>query len=125
MIGARLAVLAAGARSILLASPRAGIDTVPLAEELARGLGTAEAEAAVIRPSENRDLPPSAAGPTPVTIIGGAGLLDDPATLLATRMADAVIVVIRREKTARRDLDDVRRQLDAAGARLIGSILLD
>ncbi len=58
------------------------------------------------------------------SVLLGAGLLDNPATLLAVPLVDAVIVVARRGKTARADLERVRSEIERASGRLAGAVLI-
>jgi len=57
-------------------------------------------------------------------VVLGSGLLDSPATLLAVPEVDAVLIAARRGKTARSDLQDCRVEVERAGGKLAGAILL-
>jgi Mrp family chromosome partitioning ATPase len=57
-------------------------------------------------------------------VVLGSGLLDSPATLLAIPQVDAVLIAVRRGKTARSDLQDCRVEIERAGGKLAGAVLL-
>jgi hypothetical protein len=57
-------------------------------------------------------------------VVQGSGLLDSPATLLAVPVVDAVLIAARRGKTARSDLQECRVEIERAGGKLAGAVLL-
>ncbi len=128
MLGARLAVLASDARSVLLAGATSDVPTDGLARAVVTALGETGRGARAVDLADNPDLAAGGSSASPastVTVIAGRGLLDDPATLLTARRVDAIVVVVRRGRTTRRDLQEVRRELMEVGAPLVGSIVVD
>lgn len=61
---------------------------------------------------------------TRLTVVGGSGLLDSPNTIVAARAVDAVVVLARRRKTSRNNLEAVRLELKRAGATVAGAVLI-
>lgn len=124
---ARLQILAPGAFSFVLAPVRSGLDARPSADGLARWLVETGQQAGILDPQDlpaDRDrLQEKLSAATGYTIVAGRGILDDAPTLLAAAVADAVVVLVRRGRTSRADLESVRIQLEAAGANLAGAIL--
>ncbi len=115
LVAARLTLLVGEARNVVVASPRSDVDTDQVARDLVESLRTGGHHAAA-------EEGPSPAGDYRVS--AGRGLLDDPGTVSALQSVDGVILVARSGRTMRRDLDECRRLLDAAGVRLIAAILV-
>lgn len=57
------------------------------------------------------------------TVLSGGSLIDHAATLLATKSADAVVLVASRGKTSRTDLARCKAEVQRAGSLVIGAVL--
>ena len=88
---------------------RGQIETVQLGET---GLGRIELLRSTLSPYHG------------LTVVAARGLLDSPVALLTASIVDAVIVVVQRGRTGRADLDRVRRDVERAGGRIAGSVLV-
>jgi hypothetical protein len=107
LLAVRLELLAGDARRILVVSPRSDVDTAPLTERLAGAASEGTS------PGRKR-----------LELEAGRGILDDPETVARIDEFDGLVLALRRGKTPRADLEECRRLLDAAGARLISAVLL-
>ncbi|GAC1318898.1 MAG: hypothetical protein NVSMB22_01330 [Chloroflexota bacterium] len=148
---ARLELFRPSVKSVLLASPTSGPSLVPLGErvaEAARRMGrpartirlvdaatVGERSTGDARRGNADDVVLSAAalldteatqsllrGFDGVSVVVGAGLLDDPATLLAARSAECVVLVARVGKTLRSDVVKARLQVEQAGGCIAGGL---
>lgn len=59
------------------------------------------------------------------TVMAGGGVLDDPGTMLAAAAVDGVVLVVRRGRTSRTDLEQSRIEIERAGGRIVGAVLRD
>jgi Mrp family chromosome partitioning ATPase len=57
-------------------------------------------------------------------VLVGDGILDDPDSILAAAVVDAVLVVAKSGRTGRQDLARTREEIERAGGRLVGAVLL-
>jgi hypothetical protein len=57
-------------------------------------------------------------------VLVGRGILDDSNSILAAAAVDAVLVVAKSGRTGRQDLARTRDEIERAGGRLIGAVLL-
>jgi hypothetical protein len=64
------------------------------------------------------------APPEGYTVICGGSILDNPATLLVSGVADGTVLLARRGHSPRAALVMARREIEGAGGRLLGAILL-
>jgi hypothetical protein len=112
-LAARLAFLAGEHRTLLVATARTGVDTRELAGKVAAALNVVE------------DGATAGEGSQSFRILAGRGLLDDPETVVQARMANAVVLVVRRGTTRRSDLAECRSVLDVAGVPLLAAVLVD
>lgn len=63
--------------------------------------------------------------PEGTAVVAAGGLLDSPNALVAAAVADAVVVLVQRGRTTRRDLARARSELERTGAKLVGAFLVD
>lgn len=146
MLFARLQLMAPGARSILLVAPRHEVDVRGTSRQFAAAIAAGGHPVRLIDLAgpDPGDVPPGVeeAPVTPdmitdpgaaalalragaaYTVISGRGLLEDAPTLLMAAAADAVVVAARAGRSYRADLAEVRLEVERAGGRLIGAILL-
>jgi hypothetical protein len=59
-----------------------------------------------------------------INVISGGGLDTDAVTMIAASVADVTILVIRRGRTRRTEIERVRALVESAGGRTVGSVLL-
>jgi hypothetical protein len=59
-----------------------------------------------------------------LTLMCGSGVLDDAATLLSAAAVDGVILACVAGTSTRADLAEARLELERAGARLLGAVLV-
>lgn len=62
--------------------------------------------------------------PAGITILCAPGLLANPYSLGAVARSGAVVVLAKRGRTSRHDLERVRRELEAAGAKPAAAMML-
>lgn len=138
MVLARLSVVAPDLASLVVASPRRS----PRVLEVAHGLANAARE----RGRQVRLLDTGSRGsgqemsaadfgtleavrdtlhsPAALTIVTGGGILDDPDIFMAAAVADGVLLVAEGGKSMRDDLRRCRAEIDRAGGRIVGAVLV-
>jgi hypothetical protein len=132
LLYARLEVMFPAAKAILVADATGDVDCEGVARNLTRFLCDRGRKARVLEVKSQatgqsggvEDWRSLFAGFDGYTVVVGEGVLNDPATILAATACDAVVIVCRRGRTARADLERTRSRLDEAGARLAAGFLL-
>ena len=76
------------------------------------GLGNVERLREILAPA--RDL----------TVVSAGGLLDSPVSILAASIVGGVVVVARPGKTTRSDLSRVKLDVERAGGRIAGAVMV-
>jgi len=130
LLFARLQIVQPNAHSLLLAwttdaDRAARVSIAALLADAYRGAGR---ETALIELGDELltvDDMRAALARSPFTIVQGAGLADSPATIVAARAVDAVVILVRRGRTKRSTLAALRSELVAAGVSIAGAVLLD
>ena len=120
---------AAGCSVRLIALTAAGGDAASQTRSDAPGEGAATGDIEVLRlPAANLGnldrLREVLAPARDLTVIAGSGLLDNPVSILAAPIVDGVVVVVRPGKTARSDLSRVKVEIERAGGRIAGAVML-
>lgn len=131
LLYARLQLVAPGARTVLIAPARSSVRAAQIAQDL---LGSAQGAGQSARLVDLGAVPSSEVSTAEsarqtlnsfdgLTVVLGGGLLDSPWTLLVAAVVDAVVVVARRGRSSRLDLDQVRREVERAGGKIVGAVL--
>jgi len=132
MLYARLQLAVPGARSFLVAPVRSSLSAEQVAEDLASQATEAGEK---VRCIDLASTPLSSAaslehlremlGSSPgLTIAVGGGLLDTSSAAIACGALDGIVLVAKRGKTSRADLEEARREIERAGGKLAGAVLL-
>lgn len=136
MLLARIQVAHPAARILLITSPRTLNQLPTLCREMVAAVertgGSARliettAEAAMGTVKDRVESADTVAGPDvgkEYTIVCAPAILDDARSLLMVPDSDAVVVVARRGRTVREDVERAREQITRAGGSIAGGVLL-
>jgi hypothetical protein len=139
MLLARLQLRAPEARLVLVVPARSSLDVTDVVQGLSAALESVGEAVHVLdlrslggdgaahdgdRPTTLATIRAALRHGSGYTLAFGGGVLDTPAALLASQIADGVLVVVRAGKTYRSDLAVVRGQVERDGGRLLGAVVI-